>query len=232
MKRLAAMGEKVVMWKPVLCFVLLGLVACKPPATAPDESPKATPTATPESPVMSAAPEDEPAMSDEIIGSVELPEAVNMDPADLENQRIKEEVLKRIDVMPSLSAADKDRLYVQVERARSMGKVITIPFSTGASRVPSVVVTELGASLEQPQVRALSEDPTVVFVILGFADKMGDPAKNIEISTRRAESVLAILKDRFKVLNVMHAVGMGSSDMFDAQNLDKNRVVEVWAVLP
>jgi len=30
----------------------------------------------------------------------------------------------------------------------------------------------------------------------------------------------------------MHAVGMGSSEMFDAQNFDENRVVELWAVLP
>jgi hypothetical protein len=33
-------------------------------------------------------------------------------------------------------------------------------------------------------------------------------------------------------MNVTHGVGMGSSDMFDAKDLDKNRVVEVWAVLP
>jgi hypothetical protein len=33
-------------------------------------------------------------------------------------------------------------------------------------------------------------------------------------------------------MNVIHPVGMGSSDMFDTKNLDKNRVVEVWAVLP
>jgi len=33
-------------------------------------------------------------------------------------------------------------------------------------------------------------------------------------------------------MNLCHSVGMGSSEMFDARNLDKNRVVEVWAVLP
>jgi hypothetical protein len=221
--------------KKLLLFAgiaLLGLAACKPPEPAPIEAAEPLPTATPGAHVIEQAPAVETAVVEEITGSVESPEAIDMDPATLENQRIKEEVLKRIDVMPALSASDKDRLYVQVERARAMGKVITIPFSTGASRVPMEVITALGTSLEQPQVQALSDDPTVVFVILGFADKMGDPAKNMEISTRRAESVLALLRDRFKVLNVMHAVGMGSSEMFDADDLDKNRVVEVWAVLP
>jgi outer membrane protein OmpA-like peptidoglycan-associated protein len=49
---------------------------------------------------------------------------------------------------------------------------------------------------------------------------------------QRADSVVKTLKDRGAIMNVIHAVGMGSSDMFDAKDLDKNRVVEVWAVLP
>ena len=67
---------------------------------------------------------------------------------------------------------------------------------------------------------------------LGFADKKGDPKQNQEISLARANAVMEVLENRFHLLNVMHAVGMGSSEMFDAQNFDKNRVVEVWAVLP
>jgi len=211
---------------PIFLLALtVALAACEPPKPV-------VATATLEAPKLEAAPEEESISVDEVVGSVEAQEEVNMDPANLENQRVKEEVLKRIDVMPSLSSADKDRLYVQVERARSMGKVITIPFPTGASRIPVTAMSELGKSLEQPQVRTLTDDPTVVFVVLGYADKQGNPDKNIEISTRRADSVLGAIRDQFKVLNVMHSVGMGSSEMFDAENLDKNRVVEVWAVLP
>ncbi len=209
-----------------------GFCGCQPPVV---EEPEATPspTPTPELAQMESAPVDEQMGSlDESAGPIEAPDTVNLDPADLENQRVKEEVLKRIDVMPTLSAADKDRLYVQVDRARAMGKVITIPFPTGASRIPAGVVGELGESLEQPQIKALTADPTVVFVVLGYADSRGDAGKNLEISTRRAESVLTTIRDRFKILNLMHAVGMGSSEMFDAENFDKNRVVEVWAVLP
>jgi outer membrane protein OmpA-like peptidoglycan-associated protein len=69
-------------------------------------------------------------------------------------------------------------------------------------------------------------------VVLGFADTMGDPQKNVAISLQRADNVVKALKERAAIMNVVHAVGMGSSDLFDAKNLEKNRVVEVWAVLP
>jgi Outer membrane protein and related peptidoglycan-associated (lipo)proteins len=159
-------------------------------------------------------------------------ERIDLDPQTLENQRVKEEVLKRIDVMPGLTGEEKDKLYVQVERARAMGKVITIPFSSGRTAINESDAAALGEKLKLGQIANLTDDPTVVFVVLGFADKKGDPEKNREISLARAESVLKTLRDRFRVMNVMHAVGMGSSEMFDAENLDKNRVVELWAVLP
>lgn len=159
-------------------------------------------------------------------------EQIDLDPQTVENQRVKEEVLKRIDVMPSLTGEEKDKLYVQVERARAMGKVITIPFPSGRTSISGNDAAALGEKLKLGQVSNLTDDPTVVFVVLGFADKKGDPEKNIEISLSRAESVLKTLRDKFRVMNVMHAVGMGSSEMFDAENLDKNRVVELWAVLP
>lgn len=219
-------------------LALVTLTACDPrseaelAATPTPESAAATPAATPEPPGLSAAPEVEPEPLGDFAGPVETVETVDLDPETLENKRIREEVLARIDVMPNLSESDKDRLYVQVERARGMGRVITIPFPSGATRIPAGSLPELGASLEQPQVKTLTDDPTVVFVVLGFADRTGDPARNLDISRQRAESALAAIRERFGILNVMHAVGMGSSEMFDADDLDKNRVVEVWAVLP
>jgi hypothetical protein len=44
--------------------------------------------------------------------------------------------------------------------------------------------------------------------------------------------VLKAMRDHCEVINVMHTVGMGGSKLVDAQNLEKNRIVEVWAVLP
>jgi len=208
--------------------------ACKKPAApvAPSPQPSATAepgyagVAQPTPPPVQAPAPPEPA------AAISTPETVNIDKEDAENRLVKAEVLKRIDVMPNLRDDEKDKLYVQVERARGMGKVITIPFASGARAPQAQDVTALTKAIHLPQIEKFSQDPTVVFVVLGYADKKGDPKTNLEISTKRADSVVSILKDRAGIMNVVHAVGMGSSEIFDSARLEKNRVVEVWAVLP
>jgi outer membrane protein OmpA-like peptidoglycan-associated protein len=90
----------------------------------------------------------------------------------------------------------------------------------------------LKTELEKPAIAQLRDDPTAVFVILGYADPKGDPAKNVKISQARADGVLEAMRDKCGVINVMHSVAMGGSTLVDAQNLEKNRIVEIWAVLP
>ncbi len=225
-----ALGRPLNFLPCLLAALALSLGACgkKPPepaASAPVPTPEPGYAGIPETPAPSAAPEA-PA------GPVEAPAQVNLDVADAENQRIKAEVLERIDVMPKLTPEEKDKLYVLVDRARGMGRIITIPFSSGKVTIGSAESASLKEKIALPQIKKFSDDPTVVFVVLGYADTKGDPKKNVAISRDRAESVVKTLKDRLGVMNVVHAVGMGGSEMFDAKDLDKNRVVEVWAVLP
>jgi OmpA-OmpF porin, OOP family len=234
------------MRKTLLVLVLFGLAACEraPTPKSAAQTPSPVPTAT-----TAPAPAQTPAESDtdqteeppaftssgsesEPAGDVEAPAEVNIDTADAENGRVKAEVLSRIDIMPRLTPEEKDKLYVQVERARGMGKIVTIPFGTGKVAVGPAEVAALDEKLKLPQIRKFAEDPTVVFVVLGFADKKGDEKKNLAISLQRADSVVRTLKDRSAIMNVIHAVGMGGSDIFDAKDFNRNRVVEVWAVLP
>ncbi len=227
----------------LIALMLLGLAACQrpsPSAATPAPTPEQAPVATAEQPpsdgyvgVPESSPTSvSPSPASEHPGSVEAPEEVNLDAADAENQLVKTEVLERIDLMPRLTPEEKDKLYVQVERARGMGKIITIPFATGKVNVGPTELAALQEKLKLPQIEKFADDPTVVFVVLGFADTMGDPQKNVAISLQRADNVVKSLKERAAIMNVIHAVGMGSSDLFDAKNLEKNRVVEVWAVLP
>ncbi|HVQ21158.1 MAG TPA: OmpA family protein [Terrimicrobiaceae bacterium] len=232
------------MRKKLLAIVLLGLAACERRATQKPETPSAptpaslpspTPATTPEesqTDQTEEAPSPSPVREQEASFDVEAPSEVNMDAGNSENRLVKSEVLARIDLMPRLTPEEKDKLYVQVERARGMGKIVTIPFATGKVTVGTPEVASLEEKLKLPQLQKFAEDPTVVFVVLGFADKKGDEKKNLSISLQRADSVVRTLKERCSIMNVIHAVGMGSSDMFDAKDLDKNRVVEVWAVLP
>jgi outer membrane protein OmpA-like peptidoglycan-associated protein len=150
-----------------------------------------------------------------------------------ENKAVKAEVLTRIDLIPNITPTNRDKLYGAVERARKMGKVVTIPFGSGGSSMSAGDIDILKSALESAEVTKLLDDPTAVFVILGYADSKGDEKKNLAISQARADSVLSIMKNRLNIKKtVMHAVGMGSSKLLDAESLEKNRIVEVWAVLP
>ena len=214
-----------------LLLAACGKAPAPPPAAAtpvPSASPEQGFAGVPEP----AAPAQEIWESPPADAKVEAPAEVNMDAANVENQLVKAEVLSRIDLMPKLSPEEKDKLYVQVERARGMGRIITIPFSSGKTAIAPAEIAALQQAVKLPQLQQYADDPTVVFVVLGFADRKGDPQANLRISLERADSVVSTLKDRCGIMNLCHSVGMGSSEMFDARNLDKNRVVEVWAVLP
>ena len=75
-------------------------------------------------------------------------------------------------------------------------------------------------------------DPTVVLIILGYADTRGDDQSNLKLSTRRAENLLKILQNHGRLVNMTRAVGMGSSSLFGRRQFEKNRIAEAWLVLP
>jgi hypothetical protein len=161
----------------LIALTLLGLAACKrpsPPAATSAPTPQQAPVSAAEQPRSdgyvgvpeSAADSPAPSPAGEPAGSVEAPEQVNMDAADVENQLVKTEVLARIDLMPRLTPEEKDKLYVQVERARGRGKIITIPFATGKVNVGPSEVAALQEKLTLSQIQKFAEDPTVVFVSL------------------------------------------------------------------
>ena len=143
---------------------------------------------------------------------------------------MRQQVLDRIDLMRSLSQNDKDKLYAQVERARGFRKIAVISFSKSGFTPSAGQVDALVRQLKEPEMRKLIGDPTVLLVMVGFADRQGDEAKNLEVSRARAESVIKALREKLDVLNVMHSVGMGGQKLFDQTNPEKNRLVEVWAV--
>jgi len=163
---------------------------------------------------------------------VTSPQRIDLDVTKQENKSVKAEVLTRIDLMPNVSSSDKDKLYNAVERARSMGKILTIPFGSGKTELSTTDIAAIKTEIDKPEIASLRGDPTAVFVILGYADPKGDAKKNIAISQTRADSVLKTMREKCNVINVMHPVAMGGSKLLDGQNLEKNRIVEIWAVLP
>lgn len=162
-------------------------------------------------------------------GAVDKPSFNLQDDA---NARARREVLVRIEAMPNLTPSQKTKLTASVGRARQMGCIFIIPFETGKKTLGSKETEILSRGFQSAGIQRLMEDPTLVFVVLGYADKQGDPASGLKASTDRAQSVLIAMKERCGAVNVMYAVGMGGSKMFDARQAAKNRVVEIWAVFP
>ena len=149
-----------------------------------------------------------------------------------EERRVRQEVLVRVDLLKELTQAEKDHLYSQVERARGFTKLAIVPFLSGRVMPEDNQVEHLMSYLRQPSFQKLFEDPTVVLVCVGYADRKGSEAQNMEISHRRAENVVRILQSQTRIRNLMRAVGMGGSDLFDKTDAAKNRVVEIWLVQP
>ncbi|HEV7869299.1 MAG TPA: OmpA family protein [Chthoniobacteraceae bacterium] len=160
------------------------------------------------------------------------PATIDLDPNKAANREIKLAVLDRIDWMPNVTQPNKDKLYASVERARKMGLVLTIPFGKGKSTLGPADIQALKTEMEKPGLTELRNDPTAVFVVLGYADPKGDAKANLAYSQSRADSVVSAMKKECGVANVTHAVAMGGSTLLDAQNMEKNRTAEVWVVLP
>ena len=144
----------------------------------------------------------------------------------------REDVLKRINAMPRFSADEKKRLGEKMETARSMDRLLVMHFQTGQAALNRGEADDLTKHFKSKEFEDKLSDPTVVFVVAGYADAAGDPKTNLQISQQRADNVTKMLKDKTNLLNVIHSVGMGSTALLDGKRPDQNRAVEIWAVAP
>jgi outer membrane protein OmpA-like peptidoglycan-associated protein len=205
---------------------------------ATPETPAATPeaTATPaETPVQpSGTPNASPGASSnaEAQGSAGAQAFPTVQNNAAEEAEVRKEVLARIDLLKELSQKERDYLYAQVDRARGFTKLAIIPFPSGKTRPEQFQIDHLLSYLQKPEYQKLYEDPTVVFVVAGYADKQGNEGQNLEISKQRAQVVAKILETQAKIANTIRAVGMGGSEFFGHGTPDKNRVVEIWLAAP
>jgi len=185
----------------------------------PPEATTETPAATPANPAK--------------VGDAEPPQVVKVEPKVNLNieKSVKDEVLKRIDLMP-LSPQEKDKLYGSVDRARKMGLVITVPFGKGKTTLAPGDSLAMKDALERPEIAALRSDPLAALVVLGYADPKGDAKANMQFSKDRADAVAAAIRKEVGDKNLVRSVAMGGSTLLDAQNMEKNRIAEVWVVLP
>ena len=221
-----SIGVSLVVLLAIIAIVLTfgiktgGPVVQLPQTPTPFPSPTLTPEPTPMATPTSAA------------TSTPTPVPSPSPVVDPEIAALRRDVLKRIDAMPNVSQPNKDKLYSAVDRARAMKLLFTVPFDSSLTKITPQDVAFMKTQLQEPETQKMLDDPTVVVVILGYADKQGDDQRNLQISTARAQSVMEALRDQGGVQNVMHVVPMGGTDLLDPRQLAKNRVTEIWAVSP
>jgi serine/threonine protein kinase len=144
----------------------------------------------------------------------------------------KEDVIRRINAMPGVTAAMKANLIEKMNKARSMERLVVIPFESGRSTLRRSAADELVKSFTTPEMRDKLSDPTIVLVVAGYADAGGRPDANLRISQARAENVSRILKDQAGLFNAVQTIGMGGTELLDSSRPDQNRAVEIWVVVP
>ncbi|MBV8097674.1 MAG: OmpA family protein [Verrucomicrobia bacterium] len=203
--------------------------AATPEATATET---ATPAETPVQPIESPNASPSASSNAEAQASATAQAFPTVQYNAAEEAEVRKEVLARIDLLKELSQKERDYLYAQVDRARGFTKLAIIPFPSGKTRPEQFQIDHLLSYLQKPEYQKLYEDPTVVFVVAGYADKQGNEEQNLEISKQRAQVVAKILETQAKIANTIRAVGMGGSEFFGHGTPDKNRVVEIWLAAP
>jgi len=173
------------------------------PATPTSAIISETPTATPQLTTPSPTPGLEtPSPSPSTSSSPKAPVDQEVEPLPSvtknpeEEERVRKEVLARIDLLKELTAKEKDYLYAQVERARGFTKLAIIPFVRGRTKPEQYQIDHMLSYLEKPEFKKLFEDPTVVLVVAAYADKQGSDEQNLQISKERGTNLMKILQNQ------------------------------------
>jgi serine/threonine protein kinase len=224
------------------------------PATSPEvrptPSPELSPTPSPEaspapSPVVTSAtspevrlapsPDERPAIAPQETATPGGGQTPGPSPASLSQHDIdatKEDVIKRINALPGVTAEKKANLIEKMHKARSMERLIVIPFDVSQANLRRAAVEDLLKAFALPEMRDKLSDPTTILVVAGYADTGGRADLNLRISQERAENISRILKEQAKLPNAIQTIGMGGTGLLDSKRPDQNRAVEVWAVVP
>src|SRR5689334_2243429 len=159
-----------------------------PSATTPEPTPSAT-AATP-TPTITPASTPEPTATPAFAST-----PLNFDAATPEIAAVRRELLRRIERAP-YPQAQKDRAYELVEKAHGMGRLFSLSFETSLTKLPPQEISRAETQTKEPQVKKVLDDPAVVLVLLGFADRKGDDIGNQKLSQARAQTTLDVLRDR------------------------------------
>lgn len=198
----------------------------RPSSPAPIVAPAPIPAAPPPSPVAVARP---PTPSPAELEPAKVPATVQADrsPVDAATRKA---IVDRIALAPDIPPDKKEKVREIVSRAHEMRRVLVLPFASGQTELAASDATALRDLIHAPEFKAYRDDPTSAFIVLGFADMRGTDDYNLRLSNDRARNVRDLLRRDSELPNIIHPVGLGKTTLLDDQQLEKNRIVEVWVI--
>ena len=138
------------------------------------------------------------------------------------------EVLPQIDLLPTMTRAEKDRLHDLLTRSRNLSLLFTVRFAISNTRLaPSEAGTIKQQFLSQ-QVQTWLMDSNVVLLVLGFSDRPVPKSRDFDIAGSRAQSVRNFLREQGGVRQPIYSLSMKDIE----EHTIRPGVAEVWAVRP
>lgn len=209
-----------------------GTLAARPdgtPETSATASAPASPAQLPESATAAASPVGTLAPVPSATPTAEAAAPPRQIQSQSELDSFRDQVNARIDAAGGEHSEEmKETAREVLRRLTGIIKVTTLQFSSGEEGLSESNRTALVLALRQPEISAFLERyERARFIMLGFADPVGSPEINARLSRERAKAVGTAVKDECPD-HRSYSFGLGSTQILDAKNRDKNRAVEVW----
>jgi hypothetical protein len=151
-------------------------------------------------------------------------------PGDLESFRAR--VLPRIDLLPSISHSEKDKLHDLLTRATNLARLFTIHFETANARLVPLEISKIKERMASQQLQTWFSDLDIVIFVLGFGDRPIPKSRDFDIAGSRAQSVTSFLREQCGVRQSIYSLSMREEVDGEAGHAITSRTVEVWAVQP
>jgi len=153
-----------------------------------------------------------------------VPKAEGTNPAPALSEGVQN-FARKLQAIKATDGAVIEQLYGNLSADGKSRFLYRIPFATGQTGVPKSHQQALISKLQEA-----GKEGTLITI--GYADTRGDDALNHRLSYGRAKEVGAWIRSTVGKEVSLESFSMGETDRFSKSDFSKNRVVEVWQVLP
>lgn len=140
--------------------------------------------------------------------------------------------LRRAAPGPGISQTMIERLLDCIAEARGMACILNIPFEQHATEPARLDMKEVLTALSSTRFRKLTDNPRVLFLVLGYGSRIASEESSEQGSLHRAEFILREMREKAELGNAIYAFGLGELPSLTGHPRANPNYVEVWALVP